>query len=90
MWKNWVLDATMFSDGPFCFCPLEGELDGDYSVITGFNYLGIAPPDNGKLVAVVHEAGQEAVDKFYEEHKEAIDEMFSKQSHAPLKSAKGE
>jgi hypothetical protein len=77
-WHRWVLDATMGAPFPggFCFCPLEGDLDGEYAIVTGMNYLGDAPP-SGTVVAVVHADGQEACDAFYAEHKEAIDGLLA-------------
>lgn len=74
MWDNWVIDATMGC--PFCFCPIEGDIDGEFSVVIGMNVLG-APP-SGKIVAVVHEDGQEAADAFYEEHKEEIEKLLER------------
>jgi hypothetical protein len=77
-WDNWVLDATMSApEGMFCFCPVEGALDGDHSIVTGMNFLGSAPP-NGKLVAVIHEGGQAAVDEFCAKHKDSIDKILGR------------
>ena len=72
VWENWVLDATMgCRDGTFCFCPVEGDVAGDdWQLVTGMNFISDCPP--GKVVAVVHEDGQEAVDEFCEEYAEAI------------------
>lgn len=71
---NWVLDATM--GWPPCFCPVEGDLDGDYSIVTGLNLIGSAP--KGKIVAVIHADGQEAANAFYETHRDAITALLSK------------
>lgn len=79
-WEKWVLDATM-GGPPFCFCPIDGDLDGEFSIVTGMNSLG-APLGNGKLVAVVHEDGQEAADEFYEQHKAEIDEILAESRKA--------
>ena len=75
-WENWVLDATM--GYPFCFCPVEGDIKADYTIVTGLNMIGNTPPHNGRVVAVVHEGGQQAVDDFYAAHKTEIDEMLKK------------
>jgi hypothetical protein len=72
-WNNWIIDATM--GYPLCFCPIEGDLDGEFSVVVGMNLLGSPPPD-GKVIALLHEDGQEAADAFYEQHKAEIDEVL--------------
>jgi hypothetical protein len=70
MWENWVIDATM--GYPLCFCPVEGDFpDGNYSIVVGMNLIG--SPPKGKVVAMIHEGGQEAADVFYAEHKDEID-----------------
>ena len=74
MWDNWVIDATM--GYPLCFCPLDGDLDGEFQIVTGMNLIGIPP--KGKVVALVHEDGQEAADAFYQEHKDEIDAALGK------------
>lgn len=71
-WENWVIDATM--GWPPCFCPVEGDLDGEFSIVTGMNCMG-APPD-GLVVAVVHADGQESASIFYAKHKGEIDEIL--------------
>lgn len=75
MWQNWVLDATMdCEDGVFCFCPIEGDLaSDDWQIVTGVNVASDHPP--GKLVAIVHQDGQEAVDEFCKTHAAAIEKM---------------
>lgn len=68
-WERWVIDATMgCMDGLFTFCPIEGDIDSEYSVVTGMNYVSDVPPKWGKVVAIVHTDGQEAVEKFCEEN----------------------
>lgn len=74
-WDKWVIDASM--GWPPCFCPLEGDLDGEYSIVIGLNLLG-CPPKEGKVVAIVHEGGQAVVDAFYEAHKTELDELLGK------------
>ena len=76
MWDKWVIDATM--GWPPCFCPLEGDLDGEFSIVTGMNLVG--SPPNGKVVAIVHEDGQEEVDSFYDDHKDEIDKLLGNPS----------
>jgi hypothetical protein len=72
-WENWVLDASMSGDGcPLCFCPVEGDLDGDYTIVTGMNLLADKPPDGAKLVAIVHEDGQGAVEEWIERNQAMI------------------
>lgn len=77
-WDKWILDASM--GWPPCFCPVEGDLDGEYSILTGMNYLGDGPPGGGKLVAVIHEGGQEACDAFCAAHQADIDRWLGRSS----------
>lgn len=74
MWEQYILDATMgCQDGLFCFCPIEGDIHGDYSIVLGMNILSSEPP--GKLVAIIHEGGQEAVEAFCEEYAEELNSL---------------
>ena len=44
-WDRWILDASIPAfDGCACFCPIEGDLAGDYKIVTGMNYIGKRPP----------------------------------------------
>jgi len=73
MWKECVIDASYgVRDGMFCFCPIDGDINGEFSVITGMSYIGDAAPEGMKMVAIVHEEGQEAVEKFCEEYAEQL------------------
>ncbi len=72
----WVLDATMgVRDGLFCFCPAEAyETEDTFEItgiVTGMNMLSDTPP--GRLIAIVHEDGQQAVERFAEQHKRALE-----------------
>lgn len=51
-WKECVLDAEISNDGVFTFCPIEGDIDGEFVVVTGMNFVGL-PPKGMKMVAVV-------------------------------------
>lgn len=75
--KDYIIDATINTGQPglFCFCPIEGDITGDFKIITGLNILSSSVPRNGKLVAIVHEDGQEAVERFIEEHKKFLDKL---------------
>jgi hypothetical protein len=64
--------------GTFVFCPVEGDLNGDFTVVTGMNYVGTEPP--GELVAIVHEDGQEAVEAFMDEHAEELATLEARQN----------
>ena len=62
-WDQWVIDAAIGTPpGTFCFCPVRGNIDGDFQIVTGMNYIGKQPPE-GILVGIIHEDGQVAVDK---------------------------
>lgn len=70
----WVVDASMgVRDGMFCLCPAELDGDGFITSITyGLTYLTDTAPAHARLVAVVHEGGNEAVEAFCEEHADAL------------------
>lgn len=73
MWKECVIDAEMgCRDGLFCFCPIDGDINGYFSVVTGTNFLGSAPPENMKLVAIVHPDGQKAVEEFCQKYEREL------------------
>ncbi len=75
-----MIDAAMGArDGVFCFCPITGDIDGEFSVVTGFNYLGELPPEYMSFVAVIHEDGSDAMERFYTEHRKAIDKVVAEQ-----------
>lgn len=78
-WDEWVIDATMGAqDGMLCFCPIERGPDGEIeNIVTGMNFVG-APPEGGKVVAVVHQDGQEAVEAFCAENQALLDKVFAK------------
>ncbi len=79
-WDRYVIDATMgVRYGMFAFCPIEGDLDGDYAIVTGWTVLSDEPPEEGKpVVAIVHEDGQEAVERFCEEHEAELNALREK------------
>jgi hypothetical protein len=84
MFDQWVLDATMSDpagDGVFCFCPLEGDPEGEFSVITGMNFASDTPP--GPLVGIVHEGGPVAVAQWCHEHKDALDALKERMASQP-------
>ncbi len=70
---TYVIDATMGARGGLlCFCPVKLGEDGSIvSIITGMNFLG-SMPVGGKLVAIVHEGGQDAVEAFCERHADLL------------------
>ena len=77
-WTECVLDASMGArDGLFTFCPIEGDVRGDFRVVTGMNFVSSRPPDRLSLVAIVHPDGQAAVERFCDEHREALEAMSS-------------
>ena len=72
MWDQWIIDASM--GPPLVCCPVKGDLEGEFTIVTGMNFIGNPP---GKLVAMVHPGGQEAADEFYEANKEEIEALFA-------------
>jgi hypothetical protein len=76
MYKECVIDAEASAPpGMACFCPIEGDINGDFTVVTGLNYLSTTPPPGMKLVAVVHSGGQGAVEKWCENNRELLDNI---------------
>ncbi|HEV2101023.1 MAG TPA: hypothetical protein VGR45_19110 [Stellaceae bacterium] len=72
MQQKYVIDATM--GWPPCFCPVELDKNGEIAnIITGINYIGEPP---GRVIAVVHAAGQPAVEEWCEKHKKYLDDLF--------------
>lgn len=72
--EQWVLDASMepmTPDGPFCYCPIEGDIDGDFEVVVGFTSVGSIP--RGRCVAIWHPDGQEAVEDFCRRYAAALE-----------------
>lgn len=77
--SNYVIDATMgCRNGMFVFCPIEGDLEGDYEIVTGLNILSDEPPIGGEVVAIVHEDGQEAVEEFCDEYVDELERLTDK------------
>lgn len=77
-WDNCVIDATMGArDGILVFCPVELDVGGEITaVISGAMFVG-SPPRGARVIGVVHEEGQEAVEEFYADHRRLIDEFFT-------------
>jgi len=65
---TWVLDVTSPIDGPYCFCPVEGD-----DVIVGMNMIAETPP--GKLVGVFSQEGQEFVDDVWPQWKPVLERL---------------
>jgi hypothetical protein len=71
MYGQWVIVARM--GYPFCFCPIRGDVHGDCTIISTLNLLTERPP--GKLIAIIHKDGREAVDRFCEQYKEELEQL---------------
>lgn len=82
-WKECVIDATMGYAGGFCFCPIEGDINGEFSVVTGLNICAGKPPHGWKLVAVVHEDGNDEAQAFLAEHDDEISGILERQRVEP-------
>lgn len=67
-WTRWALDATFWPQRVFV------PMADDDSLILGINLMADVPP--GKLAAVIHAKGQEAVDAFVDGHAEELEEML--------------
>ena len=78
LWNECVIDASMGCiNGMFCFCPIEGNITGEFTLITGMNYLGKAPHGSMKLVGIVHPDGNKAVERFCREHEPELEALKS-------------
>lgn len=76
IFKNYVIDASMGVSGDmFCFCPIEGDIDDEFNVITGMNILSNRIPEGVELVAIVHPDGNEAVKKFCDKYSKELEEI---------------
>lgn len=76
--NNYVIDATFgMQDGMFCFCPIDGDPEGDFEIVSGLNYIAPTPPPEARLVAVVHREGQAAVEEFMVTHERELDELIA-------------
>jgi hypothetical protein len=74
MWNECVIDASMSTNGGFTFCPIEGDIEGEFEIITGLNFVGL-PPKGMRMVAVVHPDGPDAVNSFCEAHRAELDAL---------------
>lgn len=78
--EMWVLDASIAGQmedevGVYPFCPLEGDPEGEFSVVVGLTLVTDKPP--GKFVGIVHRDGQEAAEAWAEAHKDYLDRTFT-------------
>jgi hypothetical protein len=80
MFDEWIIDATMgVRDGMFCLVPVRRGPDGEIEeIVTGMNFLSCFPPNDGRVVGVFHEDGQEAANHFVEENREALTPFMRK------------
>lgn len=74
-WRQCVIDASMGYGGAFTFCPIEGDLDGDFQIVTGMNFVG-RPPKELKVVAVIHPDGPEAADDFCKKYEPELNALW--------------
>jgi len=51
-------------DRLFTFCPIEGDINGEFSVVTGMNIVSSCIPSGMNCVAVIHPDGDAAVGEF--------------------------
>ena len=77
MWENWVVDVSFYSPefrDLLCFVPIEGDINlPDCSFIIGMNLLTSPEKfDKGKVVAIVHKQGQEAVDRWCRDYPDLL------------------
>lgn len=75
-WIECVIDATLgIKYDTFCFCPIEGSFPDKFDIVVGMNYLSSVPPKDLKLVGIVHQDGEKAVNQFCEKNKELLEQL---------------
>jgi len=76
IWDEWLVDVTF---GSLCFVPIErtGPDDDDFNIVFGMNYVADEPP-SGKVIGIIHEDGQEAVEQWCRENPDAFKRLMSK------------
>lgn len=76
MFKDWVVDVTMARDDMLCFCPIENIGTPEEKIVFGLNLLttpeGFKEGKRGKVVAIIHEDGQCAVEKWIADNSEIL------------------
>lgn len=78
-WSECVIDATFEPiGGMFTFCPIGGDINGEFSVVTGMNFVSEVPPEGMRLVAVVHPDGQQATEEYCDEWQRELDALREK------------
>jgi hypothetical protein len=77
-YKNYVVDATISGEnGPLCVIPVEGWPDDPVFVI-GMNIVG-SIPKGGRMVGIIHEDGQAAVDDWFERNKARCEALVNRE-----------
>jgi hypothetical protein len=72
-WTHWALDATLGE--PLGFVPVEIDDAGRVeAIVWGMTYITDTPP--GKLIGVVHQNGQDAVEAWCAENPDYIKRYF--------------
>jgi hypothetical protein len=66
---NCVIDAAQSRDGLLSFCPIND--DGD--IITGVSFIGDTVPDGWNLMAVWHEDGDVAAEKWCADNRAVLE-----------------
>lgn len=69
-YDHWVCDVSIGDvtlDGPWCFCPVDGDPYGEHSIVVGLNFISDRPP-SGELIGFFHHDGQEALDRWVKEY----------------------
>lgn len=69
-YTRWALDATFWPQRVFV------PMADDDSLILGMNLMTDLPP--GKLAAIIHAEGQDAVDSFVDDHADELEKMLGK------------
>ena len=80
MFKDWVVDVTIYDGGELlCFIPVENIESDNPTFVTGMNLLtSIDGFKQGMVKGIIHEDGQEAVDKWCIENKDLYEKIIAK------------
>lgn len=88
MWDKWVVDVSLWRPGDrdlLCFIPMEGTWDNPTFVV-GMNFLSSPEGfDQGEIVAIVHEDGQDAVMRWCEENPDLLERLKDKSLHKEVR-----
>ena len=70
--QRYVLDVSLSKENLYCFCPYEGDIKGEFTVIVGMNIFTSWEEYKDKCDALWSPYGQEDVNAFVIRHPEIL------------------